>query len=393
LCEGDSVKRVVLAGVVFRATLLFALPTLSDDLYRYVWDGRVQGAGINPFLHAPISEALAHLRDVAIYPHVNHPEVPTIYPPLAQAFFRLCFFLHPSIWMVKGLLVCVDLLTAWFLLGLIRVFDLNTGRILVYLWNPLLLVEVAGHGHVDILGVFFLIAALLYLHLGGIGRAFFTLALSFLAKFFALCLVPVFWRWTCVKGRGESSLGRILSMLHPGRAWPVLIFPVIVLIGYVPFLEAGGQLFGGLQTYAEHWVFNAPVYDGLFMVLGDGEMVRVVIGVLFGAAVLASALSWMPPMQVTFYLIGIFLLLTPTLHPWYLIWMVPFLVFYRSPAWMGFTGLVVLSYVVLIRYAAEGVWEEAGWVRGVEFGGFVLIWLVSYIQKRRKERLDLILLR
>ena len=78
---------VAVFGLLFRATLLPASPTLSDDIYRYVWDGRVQAAGINPYRYAPASEALAHLRDGTIYPGVNHREIPTIYPPAAQALF------------------------------------------------------------------------------------------------------------------------------------------------------------------------------------------------------------------------------------------------------------------------------------------------------------------
>jgi hypothetical protein len=79
-----------------------------------------------------------------------------------------------------------------------------------------------------------------------------------------------------------------------------------------------------------------------------------------------------------------FVVLTPTLHPGYVVWLVPFLVFYRNPAWIGFTLLVVLSYQVLIRYEIDGVWEELLWVRWVEFGGLLGVWGLYSIYQRRK---------
>lgn len=381
--ETASLRTVVLFGLLFRATLLPSLPTLSDDLYRYVWDGRVQTAGINPYRYAPASEALAYLRDDETYPRINHPEVSTIYPPLAEALFLGCYALHPGVWTVKIALVGIDLLAAWFLLGLIRVYDQHPGQLLIYLWNPLLVVEVAGNGHMDIMGVATVVMALLYLQIGGYGRAAGALALSFLSKFFAICLIPVFWRWMCARrGNAGGWRVRLQAMVRPGKAWPVLVFPAVVLLGYLPYAGAGAGLFKGLLTYAEHWEFNAPVFGLLKAVLGSGAAARIAVGVLFGSAVLALTLGWMPPIQAAYLLTGLFLWLTPTLHPWYCVWMLPFLVFYRSPAWLTFTGLVVLSYHVLIRYQAEGVWEEAAWVKGVEYGGFVAVWVGTRIWRR-----------
>ena len=386
-CESVSLRTVVCFGLLFRVTLLPSLPTLSDDLYRYVWDGRVQDAGINPYRYAPESEALAHLRDEEIYPRVNHPEISTIYPPLAQALFLGCYKIWPTVWGIKVALVGVDLLTAWFLLGLIRVFDQRPGQLLIYLWNPLLVVEVAGNGHVDILGVAFLVFALLYLQVGGHGRMAGALGLSVLAKFFALGLVPIFWRWICAGGVREASKRERLSAMFVSRkAWPMLLFPGILLLGYLPYAGAGEGLFRGLGIYAEHWEFNSAAFDLFRALLGSGGGARLAVGTLFGGAVLALTLGWMHPIRAGYFLTGLFLWLTPTMHPWYLIWMLPYLVFYRSPAWLAFTGLSVLSYHVLIRYAAEGVWEEAFWVQGVEYGGFVAVWVAAWGTVRFRRR-------
>lgn len=383
-CSGASLKTVVLFGILFRIILLFSAPGLSDDIYRYLWDGRVQAAGINPYVYPPASEALAPLRDDDIYPRVNHPHVPTIYPPLAQIFFRICYLIHPSIWTIKAGLVLFDLLTAWFLLGLIRLYDQHPGQLLIYLWHPLLPVEVAGNGHLDALGVSFMVIAFLYLQIGGYARAFAALALSFLSKFLAICLIPVFYRWICGRISGSSE-GRLPTGFRRQAVGPVLIFVAAAAAGYLPYRDAGDALFAGFLTYAEHWSFNAPVFDVLSYVLDDPLWARAVIALGFAGAVLLLTFSRMPPIQAGFFLIGAFLLLTPTLHPWYAIWMIPFMVFYRQPAWLIFTGLIAISYHVLIRYASEGVWEEAVWVKVALFGGFALVWAFEWIKKRRAE--------
>ena len=381
-CTTASLKTVVLFGVLFRVILLFSPPGLSDDVYRYLWDGRVQAAGINPYAYPPASEELAFLRDDAVFPQVNHPDVPTIYPPLAQIFFRICYFVYPSILTLKTALVLFDLLTAWFLLGLIRLYDQHPGQLLIYLWHPLLLVEVAGNGHIDAMGVAFMVFAFLYLQVGGYARAFAALALSCLGKFFAICLVPVFWRWIC--GRtARTSEGRLPAGFRPQTVWPVVIFAAIMAVGYLPYREAGENLFAGLLVYAEHWSFNAPVFCILSHLLESPFWARAVIAVVFSGAVILFTFSRMPPIQAGFFLVGAFLLLTPTLHPWYAIWIIPFMVFYRQPAWLVFTGLIAISYQILIKYASEGIWEEAVWVKCVLFGGFALVWAFQRIERRR----------
>ena len=356
---------VVVLGVLFRATLLLAEPTLSDDIYRYVWDGRVQASGINPYVHAPDSEALAHLRDAAIHPKINHPHIPTVYPPLAQAVFLISGVVWPGVLGMKFVLVGFDMLTAWLLLGLMRRRGVPKGRLLVYFWNPLLLVEVAGQGHVDILGVAFLVMSLLYLERERYGGAFVALGLSFLGKFFAVCMLPIAWQRVGSGGDG-GGWGR--------KAWPILVFWGVVLLGYLPYAEAGSRLFAALCNYLRHWEFNSLVFWLLRMLLRDGGPARIAVGALFGGAVLALTVGRTPPLRAGYVMTGVFVWLTPTLHPWYVIWMIPFLVFHRSPAWLVFAGLVALSYHVLIRYSAEGIWEEALWVRGVAYGGFALAW-------------------
>ena len=384
--DAFSLRFVFAFGVLFRATLLLSDPSLSDDIYRYLWDGRVQAAGINPYRYAPNASELAHLRESSSFLRVNHPDLPTIYPPLAQALFRAGYGISSTVWGIKALLVGLDLVAGWFLVGLLRVYALPPGRLLIYLWNPLLVVEVSGSGHIDMLGVAWMVFALFYLGMGGYGRAMGALACSVLSKFFAICLVPVFWRWICAAGPGQPAFRRLKALLNCRKLWPVLVFGGIVGVGYLPYAGVGWQVFGSLPVYSEHWEFNALVFPALQHVLGSGMGARVCIVALFGGAVLVTALGHWPPIRVGCWVTGAFLLLTPTLHPWYAIWILPFLVFYPRPAWLVFVGLVPLAYHVQIQYARAGVWAEAPWVKGVIFGGMALTWAAIWLWTRWRHR-------
>ncbi len=133
-----------------RLICLFSPPFLSTDIFRYVWDGWVQGAHINPYRYIPADPHLAFLRDLTIYPHINRRTYAhTIYPPGSQMLFLLITrFAGTVLWMKAGM-VALEGLTIWVLVKLLAAFDLRREQILVYAWHPLLLWEVASSGHVD----------------------------------------------------------------------------------------------------------------------------------------------------------------------------------------------------------------------------------------------------
>ncbi|MBA2297480.1 MAG: DUF2029 domain-containing protein, partial [Actinobacteria bacterium] len=224
---------VLLVAVTARLVLAVDPPTLSDDAYRYVWDGRVQAAGINPYRFPPRSLELKQLRDEAIYEQVNRKFAPTIYPPAAQGFFRAAYVVHPdSIRWTKASLVLVDAV-AICLLGLLLV---RSGRpperALLYAWHPLAILEVGHSGHVDVLAVALLLGSLLFTMRGRPVAAGVALAGAALVKFYALAaLVPLLAR------------GRRFGALSGGA------LAGTVALAYLPFLEVGRRVFGYLPGY------------------------------------------------------------------------------------------------------------------------------------------------
>ena len=231
------------AALVFRLTLWWSPATLSDDIFRYVWDGRVQLADINPYLYAPSAPQVAHLRD-ALYHSVNHAAIPTIYPPLAQLFFRAICALSATPAAFKLALLLCD----WGLCLLLAYSLVRRGqdprRVVLYAWNPLPLIEVAGSGHIDALGVLLLFAALYALHSQRWSAAICALAGAFLVKLVPLVLLPSFWR----RPRTDWFNLRKRSAL--------LLFPTLGLLAFWPFADAGEKLATGLMTYVQHWHFQ-----------------------------------------------------------------------------------------------------------------------------------------
>ncbi|WP_428375233.1 glycosyltransferase 87 family protein [Lichenicoccus sp.] len=221
---------VLVVAALMRAGPLLAPPFLSSDLYRYVWDGRVQRAGINPYRFIPADAALSALRDEAIYPHVNRRDyAPTIYPPVAQLLFRAVASVSQTALAMKSAAVLMECLAIACLVSTLRHAGLPAARVLLYAWNPLAAWTFAGNGHVDAAAVGFLALALLLRVRGQDGWSGVALGAAVLVKFIPAAVVPAFWRWRW--------------------RFPAALVATMVLL-YLPFLDVGWRrAFGFLGAY------------------------------------------------------------------------------------------------------------------------------------------------
>jgi hypothetical protein len=220
--------------IAFCARLAFIpqMPTVSDDIYRYVWDGRIQAAGINPYRYAPDDPAVASFRDRAIYPGINRKPVPTIYPPVAQGVFRLIYALHPdSVAWTKLALSLLDLATMAILVVLLVRAGQRPERVLLYAWHPLLILEVGHSGHIDVVAALFIVLALWARTANRSALSGALLAGGTLVKFYALVALPALL----------STPRRNLRLLAGLIATTAL--------AYLPFLSVGTRVFGFLPGY------------------------------------------------------------------------------------------------------------------------------------------------
>ena len=371
---------MLLGAVLLRLPLLPLPPTLSDDLLRYVWDGRVAAAGRNPYVLAPSAAELTPLRDES-WQRMPHRDVETVYPPLALAAFSIAsrFPRAPLAW--KLFATGADLLACSLLAALASRLSLPPGRAAWYAWNPLVILEVAGMGHVDALGAAATIAVVLGLVSASGGRrpvrGIASLAAAgVLTKLVPLVALPL---WARRSGRPWAFLGLVLAL---------------VALASAPVLAACGGLPPGLGKYAISWEFNGPLFEPLWRTLDHlgaapaaarfvdrlkdwthdyrswnavypylypQLLAKALLAVGLGGAVLLS-LRERDPVAGTERILGAALLASATVYPWYLLWVLPFAALRKNAAWLALSGLILLSYlpqftrIPLMPWVFLGIW-------------------------------------
>lgn len=242
-------------AALMRLVFLPAPPLLSTDIYRYVWDGRVQAAGINPYRYVPADPALAPLRDAEIYPRINRADYArTIYPPMAQVVFAAVGRVSGSVMGMKAAMLAFEGMAILALLQVLRLLGLPRERILIYAWNPLPLWSFACDGHVDALSVGFVGLALLARtrRRGGLAGA--LLALATLSKFLPMVIAPAF--------------------VHGGRIWrPVLAGTAVIAVLYGLYASAGGHVLGFLTAYGSEEGYDTGT--GFWLLAGLSRIVAL----------------------------------------------------------------------------------------------------------------------
>ena len=359
---------IFIPAILCRFVLLWDYPYLSDDIFRYMWDGRVWANGVNPYMFAPNDAALAAIRDAVIFPNVNHAEIPTIYAPVLQVIFRITYEISPTMTAFKIVMTVFDLAIIIALIQLLKALNLPPLLAFIYAWNPLVIIETAGGGHIDSVGVFFLVLFFIALTKQRFWQSLIFLALATLTKFVALIMLPFIW----------LRLGWKKATIY------TLILGALLFLAYLPFLDAGETLYKALTEYTTRWKFNASLFELPFHFFSwlyphayEDQVLyktKVFLGCGFGALFLwllfdadKSKESWS---KYWFVLFATICAVSPTLHPWYLIWLTPFLAIFPNRAWILLTGLVILSYRVIEDYFLEGVWQESLLVRLLIFAPF-----------------------
>jgi alpha-1,6-mannosyltransferase len=364
---------IIFFAIIFRLCLIPLEPSvLSKDMYRYIWDGRVQQAGINPYLYPPQADKLEHLRDSQIYPNINRKDYPTLYPAGAQIFFRICYALvGSSVTAFKGIMVFFDIATLLVLTALLRAYDFKASRIIVYAWNPLVIFEIAYSGHLEGLTVFLMAAALYLYTIHKKIPATMMLALSAAIKLYPALLLPAFLN------RGARIKG-------------ITTFSATIIFLYLPFLVAGGKISGFLPVYLKnpYESFNLGVKI-LLMRLIPGldyyllSLVFLIALAITGLVILLKDKKDIHVMRYAYILVGSLMVLMPaSLHPWYVVLIVPYLTIYPNPAWLVFTCTVTLSYlkytspqgimptwILLIEYLTLFSFLAAGRILKYRWGG------------------------
>jgi alpha-1,6-mannosyltransferase len=367
-------------GIALRIYVLLFDPLLSSDIFRYVWDGRVQAAGINPYRYFPAHDAVAHLREATIFPEINRPDYAvTIYPPVAEFFFLIVTRIGENVNVMRLALLACEAVSVTLILLFLRRMERPTTRVVAYFWHPLPIWEIANGGHVDALAVALMLLGLWVALTGRAMRGAAVITLGMLVKpYVAPALAPLWrpWDWKM----------------------PLIVIAIIALC-YLPYLSVGWGVLGfltkgylteeGIISGNDLWLlsvwrlaFGAHRGD---LVAYAAVAASILLFMAFSAArrpnrTIASSLT-----DTNMLMLVVLLLLSPN-YPWYFLAIVPFVALCgNAPTWVLSIGALLLT-------------DEVRWdfqipklvVKSILFGGCLLAYAwsaqVAYLKQTADTR-------
>ena len=375
-----SFLSVLITAILCRVLILPSDPIFENDYWRYMWDGHVFAHDINPFRYAPNAKALDWI-STEYRDNIGWKHYATIYPPFSQYVFGFTHVIAPdSVLGLKLVLIGFDLATGVLLAKWLQTLCRPPGWSLLYLLNPLVFKEIANSAHLDSIVVFMTLLSCWFLYRKRHELGWVALACATCAKVYPLILIPFF--------------------IKMDKKWRLhlLLYVTVVLVLYLPFLDAGGMLFNGTRAYAKYWIFNASVFQvtnnivlsifdldtahgWLRNALAKDYFSKALMGIFFLVGVfyrlrfpqtekdIASAALWT---------IGLVLILSPVVDTWYVLWVLPFAILQRNRAWIIFSYLSFLSYAWFYSKA------QAPYFRTLEYVLFYGLLLYPFAWPRLK---------
>jgi hypothetical protein len=357
-------RRVVVIGLVLAAVwhieFLRLPPGADDDIHRYVWDGRLQRLGYNPYIVVPSDPAVNGLHTPETR-NLNNPDLPSPYPAGAQLFFRAVTAIHESAFAMKVAFGFCEFAIVFVLLDVLRCTRQGAHLVLAYAWNPLLAIEVAGSGHIDIVGALLLVVSAAALVRRWRATAAVALGLAIAVKFLPVVLLPLYWKRVRIRDAALAA--------------------VVVGLLYVPFLNRSffnhGRIpIGSLGTYVQSFRFNGPVFAALDQVAPPQLLVGLAVLVGLVTATwqrIRSAAPERSPDQFAWnqfaWPMAASLLCAPIVFPWYLLWLLPFLTSASTLLIIIWTVSIIPTYVMWHLRALGRPWGALpGWVMLLEYG-------------------------
>jgi hypothetical protein len=341
-----SVKQLLIVSIVVRFVMIFAFPNLSDDIYRFIWDGKLLHLGQNPFEYLPSEYVEGDVKAVFhdLLPLLNSPDYYSIYPPFAQ----LIFYLSTFSWMdsaivIKLLLLLAEISTIYFSYKLLLVMGLKVRNVLWYTLNPLIIIEIMVNIHFEGFMVLFFVMFLYFLRVNALNKAAIAIALAIGAKLVPLLFLPYFlFHWTLKKA--------IIFYAKVGFVLLLLFMPMLLQLG--GFTES-------LDLYFRKFEFNASIYYVLREIgeirRGYNMIGKIGPGMAIAVFMIVMFLAYKTKDFVNFSLLAltVFLLLSTTVHPWYIALGVVLSTFIKPKYAILWSGLIILSYA---KYGLSETW-------------------------------------
>ena len=351
--SNNAVIVIILAAIAVRVLFITTMPIGSDDIYRYMWDGKVQSSTINPYAYAPKSEELKHLSTQQIPSMVNQPEMKTIYFPLSEWIFYLSYKISGEhVWGIKVLLLISEICTLYGLFFLTTLLGIPRKFILFYALCPMIFYEYAIDAHIDGFGLPLLVFSL-YFYLDKKKLwSMILLGFSFSIKPTGLVLLPIFFFF-----EKDWKL-----------RFQIVLIPLLTLaFQFAPYFISANP-FEALSVFSKNWTFNGFVFNVLDSYFHYNQKSRLICAILLGIIVLLLAFSKKQLIDKIYYALLFLLLFSPIVHPWYVGWLAVMLPISRRWSGLVFVSTLSLTSFTYISYQLHGVWREEP-----------IFWIIEYV--------------
>ncbi|WP_235296742.1 hypothetical protein [Portibacter marinus] len=371
-----KLNALLYCAVIIRVILLFAFPNLSDDIYRFIWDGNLLHEGINPYEYLPSeyieSTNVELFRNT--FPLLNSPDYYSIYPTFAQIIFYISSFSWmDTSFVIKLILIAAECLTIYTGIKVLDLLKMDQRNILWYALNPLVIVEVMGNLHFEGFVACFFMIALYYYLVQKLNASSFFLALSISVKLVPLLFLPYF----------------LFQMKWPKALFYLMKVGLITLILLSPLILQLSGFTESLDLYFRKFEFNASIYFVLREIgqLWKGYNMIAQIGPWLGVCtfVVIMLLAYKVKDFILFCQLALlaFLLLSTTVHPWYLTLGVLLSVFSHL------RFFILWSFLIILSYSKYGMGNQAYYTFiGIEYL-ILTAYLIYEISKRRTRTFNL----
>lgn len=363
----------VLLFFVSKLFLISTEPIGSDDYYRYIWDGKVQADGINPYQYAPNDSTLNHLNSELLPAKVSYPTIKTIYFPVSQWLFSLSYWLTGENAIgLKIFYLLFELIILISLYFLLKRFSIDKKYILIYAALPLITFQFFIDAHIDVVGVALMISSITLYFYNKKLLSYILLGLSVSIKPTGFLLIPFFFQ------NEIDFKDKIKSLFIP-----ISVF----VITFLPYVFTATPL-GTLINYSVHWTFNGMIYNTLNIFINDNSTIRIICGILFLLVYVYLFFIRLQLINKIYLSLFLLMIFSPVVHPWYLIWFSVLLPVVRSYSGIYFVSVISITFITVNTFQTTGVWSESPIILLIEFLPILILFIYELALKTEKFKLS-----
>ncbi|MFA7421168.1 MAG: hypothetical protein WCZ90_15910 [Melioribacteraceae bacterium] len=364
---------LVYAGVLVRLFFIISQPIGSDDVYRYMWDGKIQDAGINPYLYKPVDEGLNSLHSDILPSKMNFQNMKTIYFPLSQWLFYLGYKVSgEAVWAYKLLLLLSEILTIFLLFKILVKLKIETKFILLYVLAPLPIIQFALDAHLDGFGLPLLLAFIYYyLNDRKIISAIF-LGLSFSIKPVGVLILPILFL------REKKITDKLYMCAIPFIAFAVQFLPYIFT----------SNPFEAFIIYTRNWFYNGLVFNLLNSFIHNNQISRLWCSILLCISLSPVYFIKKNFIDKIYFAVLLLMIFSPVVHPWYIAWTLILAIVAQKWSGIYFAAAASLTSLTVLNYQLNGVWKDYQLVQIAEYVPVMFLIVYEFLKSKKENTLN-----